>query len=1813
MHLETNGPPVLFDVWNSTFCVDKVKLVSDTRPSALALIRCSSFVISHSEIVSCSEISPFMVGYSGLGSSTSISIISCHHTSSSGLSSLLPLVTGPTRSFSSKRENRNEEAREDTFGAGCVSISGNSLSIVSTHFVVGTGPLFDFGRLAEASVDLGVKYVVSLSSSQMVNTTSTRSSSIFVGRRMSLTQRLVGSLVTHSTNHFSGTSGIDLSWEADTLVSNCSFSHIVTNTAPAPVTEPPTPSDATGLHYHEYDNRHVSHTGQIFTHKPVWVISCIFNGLSSTAHGGGVQVQNNKGSVVVKHSTFTNCRTTQNGGALSVMFNIESSDAGKHDLTIFGCQFSKNTAGGLGGHILAQCYKSTTIARCTFSDSRSTTSTPLTQNTAMNILFQGPSRIDNCTVSNNEGRASGGMSVWMIVADGNVDLTDVLFMNNICTYATESARITDFSIWDDTGTFTAYDCFSTSTLPRSGVLKTEPIPHTVTSVLPDLVGPTISKLVVEKQVSSAGTGFVVAVTMEGMFTGTTRKYDVTVKSSTGTTIVAKGVSFGRTSGTMTIPMSTSSATSLVPSTSYTITEVKTSSSESTSNTFEVGEETEPDWTWWHHTSSSRAGNLIGMPFETPSGPVLTSVSAKLNPSNLNEVILTLTAARVATGPLTLIVCDASDPTETPITVGTVSFATTPLSEVETTVIVSVHPSGLLAYGTTYNVKSIQSPVQVLTFGSVSFTMSAAPARLTGATASLDGLNKTFVTVSMEGEQLPAGKEFSIVVKEMEGDGVKADTTPITLSGTIGGSNGLVTSCSVSVEIYKNTGTVEYGKDYQIVSLTADGKAGVADPTAHFSVPDSPCRIEGTGTPTLNGAQTEVSVVVTGVSFSSSITAATVQRGSAEISSISLTVDSDTQMTVVFNAGLSETVSVLEYEGEYEIWAITSTSESFINVGVKFTVPMPPIITSASTELDTSRNTHFRVLVAGKDLISGSAWKMKLTGRNEEIPVTMTGTDKGESEWVKAGGPNEIEFDKAYTIASLTKSSNASEHIVCNDMLFTTPAGPTLTNIAAELNPSNLNSAILTITAERIAEGDLTLTVFDAADSTQTSIALGAVSFATSTTPISSTISVVIRPSGKLAYGKTYKVKTLSSPSLIVSHASPSVQIPSLIKTVSCSLDLSDTNRINLFISAIGLPPSSSLTLTVVEVDGDNSPQGTPFTIDGVTSLEEGEVTHNLALAASPSTLQQGKRYEVTQSEIPNHKSALDGNLVFTVPNIPVLTAVPFSFASSANNSFFLVLEGTDLPVGETFLVTLNSFPNPIEVTFETTTTGSSVKLPIGESHDLQYSTTYTLVSVIHKGLPLASIPCTGLSFTTGPRPSFMFLFVSSSGSDENEGTENAPLRTLHKALVRTETESIENDEMIAVSDSCSIGELTEFGLLKEGTTVAVEGGEGRRIICSISEMEKRDGKRMGQQKAMISLKRNTLSFSELTFEVRNADSWIGSVFLVGEDGVLSLESSEVRSSVPIAHTFVWVKKTGLFEGKELAITSISFGGKGSVMAVNEEGRLRLADCSFEGLSFVSGGVVVGKTEADIRIEESVFSKCSGREFGSVIRLSTGGDLSMLSSRFLNCSTEVRFSEKSSGVMGGGSVVIEIDTNKNSRSQSSSQIDLSDCVFSGCRLRSTEGSGWSVGGVDSRLWEEVEHASFSDECSCATARVLDCRRWSDSAGEFVFGRRDRCLWTAEDLSCLAVRSDPSNSLLTSSRPPSPLCDTICPLARTMTTNPLVLITPNTLFSCESVDPPTHPVGGMIVRIFCSLLSKRTHETFFITICSLRVSIFDESHT
>ncbi|KAK2944369.1 hypothetical protein BLNAU_20714 [Blattamonas nauphoetae] len=1158
---------VMFDVWNSTCRLDNVKLFANTPDTAVSLIHSSTFVISRSEITSSTNTSPFVIGDSRMDSSVSVSIISCSHRSSSESSSLLPLVSGPRSSSCSSQMRSNEEGHADAFGAGSLSIVGSDLSMKSKHLVIGTGPLFDFGKCFGNGLTGVVGCSVSLSSSSLTNTTSTRLPSTFTSSLSFVTQRLIGVSVSDSTNHLCGTSGMRMDWSGSSLLSNCSFSSCVTtNDAPDPIAEPiPEPGQ-------EIDE--ITQTERIYLFQAmdneteanqIWIHSCHFADiLYSTypCHGAAIFIQYKRADIIIKTCSFTRCHAAHSlgvGGAVYLLYP-SSSDAKQYSTTLFNCQFTNNTA-QFGGHLCLQDYVPVTVAQCTFAESGPRVDPDTDQYSSVRVTLSGDCRFDNCTLSDNEGLSVGGIEIHQSSSTGKIVLTDVLFANNLRTSGTPSRRVTDFLFYFDTGIENSefFDCFSTSTPIHCASRSAE-------KIYPDLIGPSIISVDQTIQENANGDGFEVVLSFNGVFTGSSRKYDVTFEDADGSEFVAKAMSFSKTAGIATFALNNPSVSGLSSSTVYSIVKVEKSASEAASNDFVEGGVTEPDWTWWHHTLESRAGNMVGMSFTTPAGPTLTNIKADLNPSNLNEGKVSVTINNILAGSYNLVVFDSSDPLKTEITIGPFSF-TASNTETTKTLTVVIHPSHELSYGKTYTVKTLSSSTLIVSHTGQTLTMPDAPARISLANPTLSGVNGTSVTLSLTGAALPCDSDLTIVVKEMEGDVIKEGASEITLTGTIEGTSGsTATTCSVSVEIYNKTETLEYSLRYKIISLSIVGLKCIVDPTATFKVPDSPGRIENVVRTILDGLRTSVSVVVKGVNLPSSISTVTVMHQTSLVSSTSVVWNSESQLTV------SMTVYV--------------------------------------------------------------------------------------------------------------------------------------------------------------------------------------------------------------------------NPSLVFS-------IASLLKTASSDLHSENYDVIVVSLAGKSIPQSAQISITIVEVTEGNTQTGESFEIEGFSSLTQEQLSHSLSSPIS-TQLQHGKRYEITQCDITNQETVLDGRVFFRVPSPPILTGVGFSFATSSNTTFHLIVEGTDLPAGETFVVSLDGFDEEIEVTFANTNEGSSAELALGWSNTLQFDTAYPLLSVIHKDTPTLLIHPADLTLLTQPRPNPLILYATDSANSDPKfcGAVDRPCSSVDVAWLIVETYSAQRVSLV---------------------------------------------------------------------------------------------------------------------------------------------------------------------------------------------------------------------------------------------------------------------------------------------------------------------------------------------------------------------------------------------------------------------------------
>ncbi|KAK2946089.1 hypothetical protein BLNAU_18997 [Blattamonas nauphoetae] len=154
--------------------------------------------------------------------------------------------------------------------------------------------------------------------------------------------------------------------------------------------------------------------------------------------------------------------------------------------------------------------------------------------------------------------------------------------------------------------------------------------------------------------------------------------------------------------------------------------------------------------------------------------------------------------------------------------------------------------------------------------------------------------------------------------------------------------------------------------------------------------------------------------------------------------------------------------------------------------------------------------------------------------------------------------------------------------------LTTPPGPTLTEIKADLNGLNLNEAEVSVKVSPCAAGDFTLLILDDSDEGKPEISIGPFSLAVSSTESTSSQTVLIHGSEKLSYGKTYTVKMLSSSTVIVSHSGETVEMPDAPARISfANPTLSGVNKTFVTLSLTGeaLPCDSDFTIVVKEMVG----------------------------------------------------------------------------------------------------------------------------------------------------------------------------------------------------------------------------------------------------------------------------------------------------------------------------------------------------------------------------------------------------------------------------------------------------------------------------------------------------------------------------------------------------------------------------------------------------------------------------------------------------
>ncbi|KAK2941365.1 hypothetical protein BLNAU_23722 [Blattamonas nauphoetae] len=300
------------------------------------------------------ECSPFIISGDLNGHGNQIQILRSSHNSKSNL--VLPLVgtSQNPRGIDSGTQMKNYVAADNDFRQ-MLSISGVGLSVNNQHFPLGTGPLFTFHN--DDTLDSALEVETNLLGSVLANVSS--SSDFSPGKQLfgsEMYQCVVGSSVSHSTNHDSGTGMMSPNLGGNLMCLNTSFSTCIR--------EQNSQQDFLNKNYTQ-GSRLNNITSDITS---VTFTLCTFNKMTiDTEHfgGGAIFLYMTYSFLTIRTCFFHNCSCTgreDDGGALYFM----SHESLQLPLTICDSSFTDCDAEDCGGSVLAYLSSPTTIDGCFF-------------------------------------------------------------------------------------------------------------------------------------------------------------------------------------------------------------------------------------------------------------------------------------------------------------------------------------------------------------------------------------------------------------------------------------------------------------------------------------------------------------------------------------------------------------------------------------------------------------------------------------------------------------------------------------------------------------------------------------------------------------------------------------------------------------------------------------------------------------------------------------------------------------------------------------------------------------------------------------------------------------------------------------------------------------------------------------------------------------------------------------------------------------------------------------------------------------------------------------------------------------------------------------------------------------------------------------------------------------------------------------------------------------------------------------------------------------------------------------------------------
>ncbi|KAK2943546.1 hypothetical protein BLNAU_21533 [Blattamonas nauphoetae] len=651
-----------------------------------------------------------------------------------------------------------------------------------------------------------------------------------------------------------------------------------------------------------------------------------------------------------------------------------------------------------------------------------------------------------------------------------------------------------------------------------------------------------------------------------------------------------------------------------------------------------------------------------------------------------------------------------------------------------------------------------------------FTTMKEPTRLLGVGVPVDKNDRNSTTISLLGHAAVTG-QYKLDLEN------SADSTDkVTVDATFTG----VDAGEAHATLYP-TRQLKYGVTYKVTGMVGTMST---PPKIHveagltLTIGQEPPRLTVMSAASSEDKQKKVSMALTGIKMTNG--PFTISLNGSKTIKATFAADgvSGSSTAILFSTTASEVE--VEYGQTYNVLGVTDKDSQpvLFHAGLSFATPSEPtrLVSLSIVEYDSLKK-NVLVTMNGRELTISSKYEVDLS-RTSSCECTLTMEwNSSLSRWEGSASlfptaTADLVFGETYSIVEFRVQSISTPLFFEPNSIDIIPEPPRLISIDSA-DDDILTTTTLTLNTTQLVAGTvyrLTLTETPRSSSnTATTSEVWIDVTASDTGVMSTTLTLYPFSEAVLKYSQSYSV---------VSVAAKTRSNPILIETADCVfVTPSEPTRIENGSATLN---SQGDTATIV-VAGRELKVGTYFIViesgeksfsTTVTTTTKGELKFDAPTesSSSPSHVQFGVVYTFKTVKLDGLDVFVNLDASVEIPVPPKMSGVSVS-PNTIGTGLWIGVEGSDLPVGKTFTLTISSDESSFSfaVSFSTPKKGSTEQQRLGWSDSLQYNTTYKVDSLRNADDDTDRIVIpSALTLTTPKKPVDFVIFSSTESGDSSQ-------------------------------------------------------------------------------------------------------------------------------------------------------------------------------------------------------------------------------------------------------------------------------------------------------------------------------------------------------------------------------------------------------------------------------------------------------------